>query len=107
MITSKRLLELLNAQELGAYLYKQAASGSYYIKFNTYINGSLRVSNHEQRARYAYRWNLREDLKEVTEELRLGHVCTHYPKSHIREMIIDMVATAKINNNLSQNTWLT
>ena len=48
-------------ESLGAWLYHQTPD-SVYIKFEDSGLGSLRISNHEGRPLYRYKWNLRYDF---------------------------------------------
>lgn len=45
-------------EEFGPYIYHEATTGSTYMKFNTDSLRSLRISNHEGRKKYKYKWNL-------------------------------------------------
>lgn len=49
---------------LEPYKYHVSLNGSTYIKFDNANIGSLRISDHKEREKYGYRWNLRFDIKE-------------------------------------------
>lgn len=88
-----KLLRKLKIAKLRPYVYYNRG-GSIYIKFDTYIKGSLRIADHPQRKRYAYRWNLREDIKKIRYTEKNGHMCCYYPLSEADQMIDDMKRTA-------------
>lgn len=58
ILISLRDQVLNRLQELGAYLYYSAASGSQYIKFSDARMGSLRIGDHDGKTKYRYKWNL-------------------------------------------------
>ena len=82
------------AKKLGLepYVYKAAASGSVYIKFNSRIPiGSLRIGDHEGRRKYTYKWNLRSDRVSYLEIMDRGVLRRYYPAQLWKEMVEEMV----------------
>lgn len=57
---------LRELSSLGAYVYHKSKYNSVYIKFNDPELRSLRIGDHEGRAKYRYKWNLRFDLDSKT-----------------------------------------
>lgn len=49
---------LVDLEGLGCWLYKQALTGSTYLKFAEACMGSVRVADHPGKSEYRYRWNL-------------------------------------------------
>lgn len=89
--TVDMVLDLLNEAGLKAYLYHHRCGGSAYIKFRESVGGSLRISDHPQRARYYYRWNLRLDyVKRAVKENDNGSAY-YYPITAKAAMIEDML----------------
>ena len=87
---TETLLKKLKEAGLEPYLFNTAMTGSIYIKFKTDVGGSLRVGDHSHRSRYAFRWNLRKDLKEYYSKVNKGHICYYYPITMVKEMILNM-----------------
>lgn len=53
----------LNECDIECYLYHVSNSGnSFYIRFKDARIGSIRISDHEGRDRYRYKYNLRSDM---------------------------------------------
>lgn len=94
------ILKVLYNAGLRPKFYKMAASGSAYIKFGTNIGGSLRISNHPQRARYAYSWNLQSDILSILHKEKLGHTCHYYPFADFEVMVGDMLKEWQERENL-------
>ena len=83
MNLSKIVLKELS--DLGAYIYHKAVtSDSVYIKFSNPKLGSLRISDHEGRSKYSYRWNLRSDLESYVDKYQGRY---YYNTGDIRNMI--------------------
>lgn len=95
----KCILKVLWQVGLKPRLHKVAMSGSAYIKFGSNIGGSLRIGNHQQRSRYAYRWNLRADIKSIEHKDKLGHNCHYYPFADFDHMIKDMIEESKLKSS--------
>lgn len=79
---------LIELHDLGAWTYHVAQWGSTYIKFADPQLGSLRISDHQGREKYAYRWNLdvvSEPLCVVEE--RNGHLCYHFGPETVDELV--------------------
>ncbi len=89
-VSITEVMKELKEADLKPYLHKKAASGSIYIKFKVDIGGSLRIATHKQRARYAYRWNLRTDVTKIEAKFK-KHMCYYYPAGCFKLMIKDMV----------------
>lgn len=70
---------------------------STYIKISQERVGSIRISDHEERDRYAYRWQLRYDITEKRVDRSKSHPRYFYPPSEWREMCdhIDLYARIK------------
>ena len=84
-------------KEAGLCPYIHSSSGSSkYIKFHKNIAGSLRISDHPQRSRYAYRWNLRTDKLGVAAIDKLDSKCMYYPAVAFHKMVEDMVHTMNV-----------
>lgn len=98
----KCLLKLMYDAGLKPVFFKKAASGSMYIKFGTDIGGSLRIGDHQQRTRYAYRWNLRKDVEKVEHREKLGHICHYYPFADYEIMIGDMLIAANEKQRIKE-----
>lgn len=100
----KAILGKLKDAGLRPYIFKEAKSGSVYIKFKKNISGTLRISNHDERSRYSYRWNLRFDISKPY-TIDKGHKCYYYPLNCIEEMITKMKMWADINSR-SAEEWV-
>ena len=83
-------MEVLQQAGLKPYLHAKAMSGSVYIKFGSDVGGALRIADHPQRSRYAYRWNLRFDFNEITTKEK-SHICFYYPIEDFETMLGDMI----------------
>ena len=84
------LLRKLNQKGFEAYVYHDVGH-SKYIKFKVNLGGNLRIADHPQRSRYAYKWSLRKDLDKPDIRLKKGKVCFYYPWNMIDNMIAQMV----------------
>lgn len=81
--TAEYLLRELKTLE--AYIYHKAyPSNSIYIKFKDRRLGSIRISDHEGRSRYSYRWNLRSDIESKNDKLNHRY---YYNIKEINNMI--------------------
>lgn len=100
----KNLLKIFNDNDLGAYIYKKAKSGSIYIKFANKDLGSLRIADHEGRSKYRYRWNLRSDLKASYNYRDRGVVRYYYVWSDLQKLVQDLLNFKKEDINMS---WMT
>lgn len=88
--TIRKLLYMLEEENLDPYIYAvNARKTSYYIKFKDDRLGSLRVSDHNSRARYFYRWELRFDL-EKEKVINKKHNQFFYPVSMMEKLVSHM-----------------
>jgi len=88
---------LSKTKDLGGALHNAAVHGSQYVKFASHHKvGSLRISDHEGRAKYHYKWNLRADYDEISEERTDVTLRRYYPWSEVDQMIEDMHTAAGI-----------
>lgn len=80
------LLQMLST--LDPYIYYKAATGSIYIKFKCSELGSIRISEHEGRKKYKYRWNLVLCGKdEYYCQMDRGCKRHYYPYKMIQDMV--------------------
>ncbi len=80
-------------RELGAYVRNEAVTtDSIYIKFEKARIGSLRISDHGGRPKYAYRWNLIRGRS--GREVDRGVLRRYYDWTEVEEMIADMKRVA-------------
>ena len=93
--TFDNIFKKLQKAGLRPYIHAKAKSGSKYIKFKSFVNGSLRIADHSQRSRYAYRWNLRSDINEYITKFK-GHDCYYYPIEMVDDLIKHLQCTAGI-----------
>jgi len=84
------LLIELDKRGVEAYIIAAAASGSVYIGFKDPRMGKLRISTHEERSRYGYRWQLRTDVKVSYEDTIKGHKQFFYPADEYMRAIEHM-----------------
>ncbi len=84
------ILTVLRQAGLKPYIHAKAVSGSVYIKFKVPLAGALRISDHKQRNRYHYKWNLRKDVEEIKTKLS-PHICYYYPFTEFETMVRDMI----------------
>ena len=94
IIPAEILLPKLEDAGLQPYLYYQAKSGSYYVKFKHTGLKTLRVSDHVGKEQYKYFWNLRSDYSEYLCDRAQG-VRHFYPENQVELMIADMVQYKK------------
>lgn len=99
----KCIMKMLYDAGLKPIFHKKAMSGSFYIKFGANIGGSLRIGNHPQRSRYAYRWNLREDIGNQYSKIKLDHFCHYYPFSDFERMVGDMIKEKNEREEIMKN----
>lgn len=74
---------------LGAYLYHETPDSAY-IKFADTGLGSLRISNHEGRPGYRYKWNLRYDFMMPMVKDHSGVTRRYYPVEQIKDFFRDI-----------------
>ena len=85
---------LWKLEPLGVYTYYSAITGSVYIKFTEEKLGTVRVSDHPGKEKYAYKWNLRVDTTGKSTEMQ-GHVKRYiYGAEHMDEMCDDIIVMA-------------
>lgn len=72
------LIRELGSRGIRAEIW-QDAGASVYLRFDDARLGSVRLSNHEGRERYEYRWNLRTDISEVMISRLDGKVQYFFP----------------------------
>ena len=56
------LLKKLKQNNIKAYLYYVAKTGSFYIKMKNKKLGSIRIGDHDGRKKYKYKYNVRFDM---------------------------------------------
>jgi len=83
----RELRKALDRNGIKTVVYKIAQSGSIYIKFENTKMGSLRIGDHQERSKYAYRWQIRTDLEEYQLVDEKGHKQFMYPSSKINDLI--------------------
>ena len=88
----QELLDKLSEYGLDPRLYNDSiTTSSYYIKFELEGMRSLRVGDHNGKAKYGYKWNLRSDIdKSYTDESR-GFKQFFYHISDFKKMIEHMI----------------
>lgn len=72
---------------IGAELITVARSGSTYIKFSNSRVGKLRIGDHKERSRYAYRWQIRVDLEGTKVKNDKGHKQFFYGIDLLEEFV--------------------
>jgi hypothetical protein len=80
---------LARLEPLGAWLYHETPESAY-IKFADTSLGSLRISNHDGRPGYRYKWNIRYDflLPEIKDHD--GVTRRYYPVERIEDFYKDI-----------------
>lgn len=58
-----KLILLLKENEIDAYIWHEATTGSIYIRFNDERMCSIRIGDHEGKEKLKYKFNIRTDLK--------------------------------------------
>lgn len=82
----QKLLRELEALNLKPYLYHHSLYCSYYIRFMDNRLKSVRISDHEGRSKYRYKWNFRADLKLAKILIDRGVRRFYFPFSQISGM---------------------
>ena len=81
------LLEKLEENNIKAYLYCEAKSGSFYIKMENKRLGSIRISDHEGRKKYKYKYNVRFDMLDSFTEIDRNVKRFYCPPKQYRKII--------------------
>lgn len=55
------IIEKLKEQDIGAYIWHKATTGSVYIRFSDNRLGSIRIGDHKGISKYKYKYNIRVD----------------------------------------------
>jgi len=77
---------LLPLADFEPHVYSQSKDGrSYYVRFGK-IPHSLRISNHDGRGKYHYRWNLRDDVLMPERRIVDGYIMYFYPLEMSKKM---------------------
>lgn len=90
MLTAEYILERLREAGLEPYLYHTALTNSFYIKFQLEGLRSLRVSDHEGRKKYTYKWNLLTSIVSSHEVTDRGVKRFFYHMNDLSRMIEHM-----------------
>jgi len=81
------LVKRLNKEGVPTRIFKEARTGSVYIRFRGADIGQCRVGDHDERRRLGYRWQVRLDLAESTVDTLKGHKQFYYAASELEDAI--------------------
>ena len=61
----RKIVTMLLSEDIQAYIYHVATTGSVYIRFEDPRMGSIRIGGHEGRSNYSYKFNVRIDKNKL------------------------------------------
>lgn len=91
------LLKKLKENDIKAYLYHEAKTGSFYIKMENKRLGSIRIGDHDGRKKYKYKYNVRFDMLKPSTEIDRGVKRFYCPPKQYKK-IIKKIKEEMINN---------
>ena len=86
---------LVDLEDLGCWLYKQALTGSTYLKFMDTGMGSIRVADHRGKSEYRYRWNLDVTMTGSKSIVDRGVTRHFYGPDAYDQMVYDILAFSR------------
>lgn len=79
--------------------YCATTTNSVYIKLDYGVANSIRVSDHNGKEKYRYKYNIRKDIDEKYEELDNDYMRKYYPFSDIGDLVIDVIIDRELRKN--------
>ena len=83
----KKIINYLSNLGISIHIYHAFSTNSIYIKLDYGVLGSIRISDHDGKERYKYKYNVRTDIKEYYEENNRKY----YPSNKIENLICDIL----------------
>lgn len=87
----KRIIDCLSNLNIAIHVYHSFSTESTYIKLDYGALNSIRISNHDGKAKYNYKYNIGTNIEEY-EEVDCGNfVKCYYPASDIDRLLCDVL----------------
>lgn len=88
----RELIARLAAEGIKLTLYKFAASGSIYLRFEDRRMGQVRIGNHDEYAHLGYRWQIRPGVPVPRVDRTKAHERYFYGAAHLRKAVAHMAS---------------
>ena len=66
----KKIINYLSNLGISIHIYHAFSTNSIYIKLDYGVLGSIRISDHDGKERYKYKYNVRTDIKEEVKNMQ-------------------------------------
>lgn len=95
----------LNKDDLGAYIYTVAKTGSVYIRFTDASLGSIRLGDHDGIEKYRYKFNVRSDIQWHGWR-KEDNIWRYYCNSqHLDKLKEQILKTKEFRKNADKSRW--
>lgn len=100
----KRIVDCLSNLNIAIHVYHSFSTDSTYIKLDYGALNSIRISNHDGKAKYNYKYNIGTDIEEYKEVNCGNFVRYYYSANDIERLLCDVLIEHAIKTQNPQYT---